>query len=103
MLALKRLAAEHPVNNIHFWGKIFGVEKDYIIAQCVYKEGEEPQPSENDIENDAPAADEAAEEGEGDDQPPKSAFVKPRPVPTEEYGTGVNKYVNVSPFQYQPT
>jgi radial spoke head protein 4A len=43
MLALKQLAANFPVTDIHFWGKIFGLEKDYLIAQCVYKEGEEPQ------------------------------------------------------------
>mmetsp|Transcript_19784 Transcript_19784/g.51504 ORF Transcript_19784/g.51504 Transcript_19784/m.51504 type:complete len:504 (+) Transcript_19784:55-1566(+) len=89
MLALKKLSAAQPVTDIHFWGKIFGLEKDYIIAQCVYKEGEEPQPEENEIDE---AAEAAPEEGEEGDEKPKSTYIKPKPLAMEEYGTGVNKY-----------
>eukprot|EP00038_Savillea_parva_P007408 m.169946 g.169946 ORF g.169946 m.169946 type:complete len:502 (+) comp13172_c0_seq1:58-1563(+) len=90
MLALKRLASEHPVTNVHFWGKIFGLEKDYVIAQCVYKEGEEPQAEETEFD-DAGLDDRNDGDEEGDEKP-KSTYVKPRPLPIEEYGTGVNKY-----------
>lgn len=43
MLALKKLVAEQPVADVRFWGKIFGTQKDYLIAQCIFREGEEPQ------------------------------------------------------------
>jgi radial spoke head protein 4A len=87
MLALKKLVVEQPVTGVSFWGKIFGREKDYIIAQCTYREGEAPVPE----EEPEVAPEEPVEEEEGDVKP-KSAFVAPKPLPVEEYGTGVNKY-----------
>jgi len=87
MLALKKLVADQPVTDVHFWGKIMGTERDYIVAQCVYKEGEEPQ-----LEEEAEPEPEPAEEDE-EDALPKSQFVPPRKLPVEPYGTGVNKYV----------
>ena len=43
-LAIKQLAEQQPLKSVSFWGKIFGTEQDYIIAEAEYREGEEPQP-----------------------------------------------------------
>lgn len=45
-LAIKQLADHQPLKSVTFWGKIFGLEQDYIIAEAEYREGEEPQPEE---------------------------------------------------------
>eukprot|EP00041_Stephanoeca_diplocostata_P008024 m.115188 g.115188 ORF g.115188 m.115188 type:complete len:494 (+) comp17138_c0_seq1:269-1750(+) len=90
MLALKKLVVEQPVTDVRFWGKIFGTEKDYLIAQCTFREGEEPQPEDAEPEESTPPAEEEEEEG---NEKPKSQFVAPKPLSAEEYGSGTNKYV----------
>lgn len=87
-LALKALAAEKPLRSVRFWGKIFGTKMNYVVAECEWQEGEEPQPEE--------AADEDAADDEEEPEgwaPPKSKFVAPPAAPAEEYGQGVNKKV----------
>ena len=63
MLSLKKLATESGAGNIRFFGKIYGTEKDYYIAEGTL-EGE----------------DEGGEEGEE------------KPADFEARGTGVNKF-----------
>lgn len=87
-LALKALMAEQPVTDVSFWGKIMGSTKDYIIAECVYKDGEEPEMP---PEEEEPEPEPEPELEEGEVPMPKSQFIKAKPLPTEPYGEGVNK------------
>lgn len=48
-----------------------------------------PKPDESEV--DETAGEEKKEDDEGDEKP-KSSYIKPKPLPMEEYGTGVNKY-----------
>jgi radial spoke head protein 4A len=86
---MKQLAETQPLKSVTFWGKIYGMEKNYIIAEAQYREGEEPQPEEE-------VAEAEEEEGEGEEEVdplPKSTFKANPPLPNEEYGAGVNKKV----------
>jgi len=38
-LGLQRLASEHPVKSVRFWGKIVGTQRDYLVAECQFKPG----------------------------------------------------------------
>jgi hypothetical protein len=38
-LALKDLVDRHPLQHVHFWGKIFGTEQNYYVAEVEYREG----------------------------------------------------------------
>ena len=38
LLALKKLTAEHKLASVRFWGKIFGTQANYIIAEAEYPE-----------------------------------------------------------------
>nr|XP_044990121.1 radial spoke head protein 6 homolog A-like [Jaculus jaculus] len=83
-LALKQLAKQQPVRTCRFWGKILGVERSYLVAEVELREGEEE------------AEDEEAEEEELEktrDTPPRPQWKPPPAVPTEESGSGANKYV----------
>jgi radial spoke head protein 4A len=88
-LALKALMTEQPVTDVSFWGKIMGTQQDYIIAECVYKEGEEPEVTEPEEEPEP----EEPELEEGEVPLPKSQFIAPKPLATEPYGEGANKKV----------
>lgn len=61
--SLAKLAEKSGASKIRFWGKIYGTENDYYIAEGVQEE---------------------AEEAEGDEEKPKDF---------EERGTGVNQFV----------
>jgi radial spoke head protein 4A len=41
-LALRRLGENQPLKSVRFWGKIFGTDRDYLIAEAEFKEGEHP-------------------------------------------------------------
>lgn len=87
-LALRQLMNEQPVTDVSFWGKVMGTNKDYLIAECVYKDGEEPEPPEPEEE---PEPEPEPELEDGEVPLPKSAFIKPKPLPVEPYGEGANK------------
>ena len=38
LLALKKLTADHNLASVRFWGKIFGTQANYIIAEGEYPE-----------------------------------------------------------------
>lgn len=96
-LALKQLSQTHEpkLASVRFWGKVFGTEADYIIAETEFPEGEgeEPEEEANAPEGDAPNPDDAAEQGseEEKDEPPKSQWKPPPVIPKEEPKTGTNK------------
>jgi len=96
-LALKQLNDNHPLQHIRFWGKVFGTEQNYYIAEVEYREGEDEEEEEEETEEagedaDAEEKDEEAEEEEQEeDDTPKPDF-KPVPaVPREKRGEGANK------------
>lgn len=47
-LALKNLVETHPLQMVRFWGKLFGTEQNYYIAEAEYRDGQEP--AENELE-----------------------------------------------------
>ena len=80
---------------LRFWGKIFGTQKNYYVAEAEQNAEEEADDDEGNEE--ATEAEDAKEdddeEGEGEEDPlPKSTYKPPPTVPKEERGTGVNKY-----------
>ncbi|XP_065833618.1 radial spoke head protein 6 homolog A-like [Oscarella lobularis] len=96
-LALKQLAQEQPLETLRFWGKIFGTQADYIIAEGEFREGEgeEEENGEGDEEETGEQKNEEGDEGEeegGDsDEPPKSNYKPPPVIPKEENRMGTNK------------
>ncbi|NXP26915.1 RSH4A protein, partial [Scytalopus superciliaris] len=95
-LALKNLINVQPIQTCRFWGKILGLEMNYIIAEVQLREGEEEEETEEVPEEEAKEMDEVKEEDEEkkkDDEPPKSTYKPPPEIPKEENGTGANKYV----------
>jgi len=91
-LSLRKLVAKYPIEKLRFFGKIFGLEKSYLVVEAQYKDGEAPKGEEK--EDDEPAApEEEAAEGDVLDALPKSQFKAPPAVPEEEYGNGTNKKI----------
>jgi len=92
-LALKKLTEIHPLETCRFWGKIQGTKANYIVAQATFREGadeqeEEEEAQEEDEEN-------VEGEGEGDDEEdklPESKWQPPMKIPSEERGSGTNKF-----------
>ena len=101
-LALRQLTRNEPLVSVRFWGKIFGTNANYIIAEAEYQEGEG---EEDELEGDEKVEDESTgsqadlqREGSEDlgsevekDEPPISQWKPPPVVPKEEPKTGVNK------------
>uniref|UniRef100_A0A672U8W1 Radial spoke head component 4A n=2 Tax=Strigops habroptila TaxID=2489341 RepID=A0A672U8W1_STRHB len=97
-LALKKLISVQPVpQTCRFWGKILGLEMNYIIAEVQYGEGAEEEETEEEeaIEEEEKGMTEFEDEEEEKekDEPPKSTYKPPPTIPKEENGTGANKYV----------
>ncbi|NXI63345.1 RSH4A protein, partial [Anseranas semipalmata] len=97
-LALKKLINVQPIQTCRFWGKILGLEMNYIIAEVQYHEGAEEEETEEEevIDEGDKRMDEVEdedEEKEKEDEPPKSTYKPPPVIPKEENGAGTNKYV----------
>ncbi|NXB76174.1 RSH4A protein, partial [Donacobius atricapilla] len=97
-LALKNLINVQPIQTCRFWGKILGLEMNYIIAEVQLREGEEGETGE---EGEGTTAEGGKEMGEAEEdvqkekeaEPPKSTYKPPPEIPKEANGTGTNKYV----------
>lgn len=78
-------------------GKMFGTERDYLIAEAEYPEGEgeEEEEEEGGDEGDGGGRDGGEGDDEGSeeekDEPPKSEWKPPPTVLKEDAKTGVNK------------
>ncbi|XP_048797122.1 radial spoke head protein 6 homolog A-like isoform X3 [Lagopus muta] len=96
-LALKKLVSVQPIQTCRFWGRILGREKNYIIAEVQYREGEEEEETEEEeiIDEGDKRMDLVEDEDEEKEtsEPPKSTYKPPPVIPKEENGTGANKYV----------
>ncbi|XP_021030758.1 radial spoke head protein 4 homolog A isoform X1 [Mus caroli] len=92
-LALKQLTDTHPIQRCRFWGKILGLEMNYIVAEVEFRDGEDEEEVEEEgiAEERDNGGSEAGEEEE--DELPKSLYKAPQVIPKEESRTGANKYV----------
>ncbi|CAF0951862.1 unnamed protein product, partial [Didymodactylos carnosus] len=92
-LSLKQLVDKYQFEKVRFWGKIFGIQKNYYIAEVKHGDDdtadEEDEEEQKDSEDDKEIEDEEQEQEE--DPLPKPTFKPPPEVPKEEKGTGVNK------------
>ncbi|NXE39374.1 RSH4A protein, partial [Ptilorrhoa leucosticta] len=100
LLSLKNLINVQPIQTCRFWGKILGLEMNYIIAEVQLREGEGGEEEETGEEEEETVGEkemgEAEEEGEEkkkEAEPPKSTYKPPPEIPKEENGTGTNKYI----------
>ncbi|XP_065065225.1 radial spoke head protein 4 homolog A-like isoform X2 [Rhopilema esculentum] len=98
-LALKQLVFSYPLTSVRFWGKIFGVEKNYIVAEVEFREGEDAEEEvgegEGDEEREDDRRDDGSEEGvpSEEDDIPKSQWKPPPVIPKEDHHNGTNKKV----------
>ncbi|KAM9060486.1 radial spoke head protein 4 homolog A isoform 2-T2 [Megaptera novaeangliae] len=89
-LALKQLTDTHPIQKCRFWGKILGLEMNYIVAEVEFHEGEdEEEVEEEDVPEERDNGDSEADE----DELPRSFYKAPQAIPKEESRRGANKYV----------
>ncbi|CAH6778212.1 radial spoke head protein 4 homolog A [Phodopus roborovskii] len=92
-LALKQLTDTHPIQRCRFWGKILGLEMNYIVAEVEFRDGED----EEEVEEEGVTEerdDGESEAGEGEEhESPKPLYKAPQAIPKEENRTGTNKYV----------
>ncbi|KAL2792470.1 radial spoke head protein 4-like protein A isoform 2 [Daubentonia madagascariensis] len=92
-LALKQLTDTHPIQRCRFWGKILGLEMNYIVAEVEFREGEdEEEVEEEDVAEERDNGESEADDDE-EDELPKSFYKAPQAIPKEESRTGANKYV----------
>lgn len=98
-LALKKLISAQPIQTCRFWGKILGLEMNYVIAEVQFQEGVEEEETEeeeevpDEREQGMGEVEDEDEEKEKEDEPPKSTYKPPPVIPKEENGTGANKYI----------
>lgn len=93
-LALKQLTDTHPIQRCRFWGKILGLEMNYIVAEVEFRDGEDDEEvDEEGIAEERDNGGSEAGEGEEEEELPKSLYKAPQAIPKEESRTGANKYV----------
>ncbi|XP_074616257.1 radial spoke head protein 4 homolog A-like isoform X5 [Acropora palmata] len=98
-LALKQLVDSKPLQMVRFWGKVFGIECNYYIAEVEYREGEEEEEEEEEEQGEGETEEQPKEEDKGEedeeggeeDDAPKSDWKPPPVIPKEENRTGTNK------------
>jgi radial spoke head protein 4A len=92
-LAMKSLVDTQPLEHCRFWGKLFGLEQNYIIAEVEFREGEgDEEEEESDEATEEAERDNEDDEEEGEeDEPPKPMFKPPPQVPKEDPRTGCNR------------
>ncbi|XP_053508127.1 radial spoke head protein 4 homolog A-like isoform X1 [Ictalurus furcatus] len=87
LLALKQLVDVQPLHSCRFWGKILGIEGNYLVAETYYMGDEEEEEVEETHED-------KGEAGKEDEviKVPKSSYKPPTPVPKEPRHSGTNKF-----------
>lgn len=48
-LALKNLVDTHALSHVRFWGKIFGTEQNYYVAEVEYRDDNEEEEEEEEV------------------------------------------------------
>ncbi|KAL9952056.1 hypothetical protein ACROYT_G039256 [Oculina patagonica] len=98
-LALKLLIDTQPIRTCRFWGKIFGIHANYVIAEVEFFEGEDPEEPQDDDrqqeqQENIEAKTDIIKEGDFDveeDDVPQTEFKPPPVIPKEDSRTGCNK------------
>lgn len=91
---MKSLVDKGQFEKIRFWGKIFGTQKNYYIAEAEQhgqQSGDDDQ-NQEDFHNQERDKDLDQGELDGEDELPESKYKPPPVVPKEEHGTGANKF-----------
>lgn len=96
-LSLKQLVDKGHIEKLRFWGKIYGSQKNYFVAEAEQNTdeggGDDDEGTEETPHNDDNKGMGEDEDMDGEEDPlPKSTYKAPPVVPKEERGTGVNKY-----------
>ncbi|XP_066514701.1 radial spoke head protein 4 homolog A isoform X1 [Hoplias malabaricus] len=95
-LALKQLVEAQSLQRCRFWGKILGIESNYVVAEVEYRDGAEEEEGTDETqeneEKEIEAREEDEEVAEVVDPLPKSTYKPPPPVPKEPRGSGTNKF-----------
>jgi len=102
-LALKQLTDTYQLRSCRFWGKILGLEKNYVIAEVEFRDGEDPHQQDDDDDNgthhelspDIASTQMASEVEDGviQDELPKPNYKPPVAIAKEPYGEGCNMKV----------
>jgi len=94
-LALKQLVDTYPLQTVRFWGKIIGINANYIVAEVQFREGEDEAEEGEEEEEEHLEEKDGDEEEENDeiDDEPKPNFKPPPVIPKESNTTGANKFV----------
>ncbi|XP_019936355.1 radial spoke head protein 4 homolog A [Paralichthys olivaceus] len=94
-LALKQLVESQELLRCRLWGKILGIECNYIVAEaeCREREEEEEQISDEAAEEEEREAETQESDENEIDLLPQSTYKPPPVVPKEPIGTGANKFV----------
>ncbi|XP_062991370.1 radial spoke head protein 6 homolog A-like [Elgaria multicarinata webbii] len=97
-LALKQLVTTHPIQTCRFWGKILGIEANYIVAEVEFREGEEEEEAEEEemleegLKEGSEMREDEEDEDEEKDEPPKPNYKPPPVIPKEGNRSGTNKF-----------
>lgn len=67
-LAVKSLSETYPLANVRFWGKIYGMEQNYNIAEVEFEEGQGEIPEDEDEETEETVAKEETVDGKDNDE-----------------------------------
>jgi radial spoke head protein 4A len=92
---LKQLVDKGHFDKVRFWGKIFGTQKNYFVAEAEQHTDDGDDEDDGTEEAQIPEEKESGddEEFDGQDDPlPKSTYKPPPITPKEQRGTGVNRY-----------
>ena len=93
-LAIKQLTRDYVLVKVRFWGKMFGVEKDYYIIEAEFPNEEEEFVEDANPETPEQPVDFGLLNGPAEvDDLPKSTWQPPPPIPAEPHHTGTNKNV----------
>ncbi|CAB3991588.1 radial spoke head 4 homolog A-like [Paramuricea clavata] len=99
-LSLKTLVDSKPLQTVRFWGKMFGLENNYYVAEVDYREGgleeeedEELEKEEDEASKEKDDDNDDDEEKEDEDDVPRPNWFPPPVIPKEEYRSGTNKYI----------
>ncbi|XP_023269052.1 radial spoke head protein 6 homolog A-like [Seriola lalandi dorsalis] len=91
-LALKQLVESQALLRCRLWGKILGLQSNYIVAEAEYREGDEVE--EQMVDEAAVEEETEAEAQENEMDPlPLSTYKPPPVVPKDAIGTGANKFI----------
>ncbi|VEL23152.1 unnamed protein product [Protopolystoma xenopodis] len=104
LLSLKNLAISEPIRSMRFWGKVYGMQKDYYIVEAELQEDAYLQEFKTELAMDSDSFAKKKgdlemieakldKNGELMEELPKSFWKPPIPIPPEPYGTGANKKV----------